>query len=96
MKGRELIFRIHAIERMAQRRVTVSDIQAALDQGQRIEEYPNDHPFPSALVYYQCGTRLLHVVVAENTLENQAIIITVYEPDTETWEPDFRTRKARS
>lgn len=38
--------------------------------------------------------RRLHVVVARDTGENELIVITVYEPDPEQWEGDFRRRKA--
>jgi hypothetical protein len=35
----------------------------------------------------------MHVVVAHNLSENELIVITVYEPDPELWEADFRRRK---
>lgn len=93
MSARRVIFRVHAIQRMAQRQISVSDVRRVVDDGERIEEYPDDKPFPSALVFGRCGSRPLHVVVADNFDDNQVIVITVYEPDLEKWEPDFRTRK---
>ena len=43
----------------------------------------------SALV----GTRPLHVVVAYNAQDDEAIIITAYEPDAAQWDSTFKRRK---
>lgn len=93
MSARRLIFRVHAIQRMAQRHVSVADVRQVLEDGERIEEYPDDKPYPSALVLGWSNSRALHVVVADNFEDNEAIVITVYEPGSEKWERDFRTRK---
>ena len=93
MSARRLIFRVHAIQRMAQRQVPVADVRQVLEDGERIEEYPDDKPFPSALILGWSDSRALHVVVADNFEDNEAIVITVYEPDPEKWEQGFRTRK---
>lgn len=46
----KLVFRVHAVRRMAERRVTVDEVRAALVQGETIEDYPDDTPYPSRLV----------------------------------------------
>ncbi|MFN3477111.1 MAG: DUF4258 domain-containing protein [Candidatus Methylomirabilales bacterium] len=61
--------------------------------GEVIEEYPNDTPYPSRLVLGWRGARPLHVVVADNPDSQETVVITVYEPDPEQREPDFRRRK---
>ena len=33
------------------------------------------------------------IVVADNTNDSENIVITVYEPDPEEWEADFKRRK---
>lgn len=38
------------------------------------------------------GERPIHVVVAD-TGESETIVITVYEPDPELWEPGFERKK---
>ena len=48
----------------------------------------------SRLVLGWRGARTLHVVVAENTVDNEWIVITAYEPDPAQWETDFKRRKA--
>ncbi|MEX2381742.1 MAG: DUF4258 domain-containing protein [Opitutales bacterium] len=86
-----LIFRVHAIQRMAQRGISVDDVRQALDTGEIVEDYPNDFPYPSALVLGWIEQRPLHIVTA--TAPEKRIIITVYEPDPARWKPGFTRRK---
>lgn len=44
-----LIFRVHAIQRMFQRGISKDDVRSVLESGRLIEEYPDDHPYPSRL-----------------------------------------------
>ena len=89
----ELIFRVHALRRMFERRISIDDVNAVIDSGETIEDYRDDRPYPSRLVLGWRGARPLHVVVADNLSENELIVITVYEPDPELWGADFRKRK---
>ncbi len=61
--------------------------------GETIEDYPTDLPYPSRLVLGWRGPRPIHVVVADNINDGENIVITVYEPDPEEWEADFKRRK---
>lgn len=90
-----LIFRVHAIQRMYQRRISVEDVKYVLATGEAIEEYPNDTPYPSRLVSGRCGSRFLHVVAAFNKESDEEIIVTVYEPHVGRWEGDYKGRKKR-
>jgi hypothetical protein len=63
--------------------------------GQVIENYPDDAPYPSALVLGFARDRPVHVVVALDTSAPEAHIITVYEPSPDEFEPDSRTRRKR-
>jgi len=90
---KKLIFRVHAVQRMFQRRISEEDVRFVLDTGEMIEEYPEDTPYPSRLILGEREKRPLHVVAAENTLSKETIVITVYEPDPDQWEPGFRRRK---
>jgi hypothetical protein len=89
----KLVFRVHALRRMFERQLSVEDVEAVIDSGETIEDYPDDTPYPSRLVLGWRGARPMHVVVAHNLSENELIVITVYEPDPELWEADFRRRK---
>lgn len=87
-----IIYRAHAIERMAQRNVTTDEVREVVESGETIKTYPDDTPYPSRLVLGFPDGRPLHVVVADDDEDDQAIIITVYEPDPELWSDDFRER----
>ena len=90
---KRLIFRVHAVQRMFERRVTVDNVRHVLATGETIEHYPDDTPYPSRLVLGWCESRPLHVVVAENQVMREIIVVTVYEPDGAQWESDFRRRR---
>ncbi|MEA3350630.1 MAG: DUF4258 domain-containing protein [Chloroflexota bacterium] len=89
----KIIFRIHAIQRMFERSVTEADIRDVLTNGETIENYPNDTPYPSRLVLGWRCNRPMHVVVANNVEENQWIVVTVYEPTPARWGANFKRRK---
>jgi hypothetical protein len=78
---------------MFERSIDETDVKAVLEQGEVIEDYPNDQPYPSQLILGWRGTRPLHVVAANHKADEETIIITVYEPDPEQWTTDFRRRK---
>lgn len=57
-----------------------------------LESYEHDEPYPSVLLFGRTvENRPIHVVCAYESQEDQAIVITVYEPDPNRWE-DFRRR----
>ncbi len=89
----KITFRIHAIQRMFERNVTEIDIRNVLMNGELIENYPNDTPYPSRLMLGWDEDRPLHVVVADNAKEDEWVVITVYEPNLNLWESDYRRRK---
>ena len=88
-----IIFRIHAIQRMFERRVSAENVRQILRSGEIIEDYSDDMPHPGGLVSGRRGNRPLHVVMAENKQENELVVITVYEPDPSQWKARFRSRK---
>ena len=45
-----LVFRVHAIRRMFERKISVADIRQVLGAGEVIEAYPDDKPYPSRLL----------------------------------------------
>ena len=60
--------------------------------GEIIEQYPDDYPFPSCLIFgYSVDNRIIHVVMSDEGTGSRTI--TVYFPDPEKWESDYRTRK---
>jgi len=88
----KIVYRTHALERMFQRRIQSFEVRTTLENGETIEDYSNDKPYPSRLVLGRSGNRPIHVVVAENTEDDEWIVITVYVPDPALWNSDFRRR----
>ena len=87
-----IIYRTHALVRMFQRRIRVEDVRGVLVNGETIEDYPDDVPYPSRLILGWRGGRPLHVVAAYNDADGETIVITVYDPDSALWSEDYRRR----
>lgn len=93
MSETRLVFRVHAVQRMFERRIRIDDVIHVLDTGDVIESYPDDEPYPSRLVLGWRHRRPIHVVAAYHAADNETIIITVYEPDPALWDETFRRRR---
>ena len=93
MTSRQIIFRIHAIERMFERRISDENVRRVLQPGEMIEDYSDEMTYPGGLMLGKHGKRPLHVVVADNTSEDEAIVITVYEPNPAQWKSGSKDRK---
>jgi hypothetical protein len=78
---------------MRQRHIDEEDIRHVVTTGEVIEDYPGTFPFPCRLVMGWCGSRCLHIVVADNKDAQEIIVITAYEPDPLEWELDLKKRK---
>lgn len=87
-----LIFRVHALRRMFERRITVEDVRAVVTDGEVIHDYPDDTPYPSRLVLGWQDKRPLHVVVAEDRDSGILVVVTAYEPDSVQWDAGFKRR----
>ncbi len=83
----------HALERMAERGITRTDVKTVLTEGQRIEDYPDAYPLPAALFLGWRDDGPLHVVAAYDVATTKAYVITTYTPSEELFEPDFQTRR---
>ena len=77
------------MERILERGISRQDVFNVLLTGEEIEEYINDTPFPSALLFGWKGNEPIHVVVALDSIGQQGYIVTVYRPDLEQFNPDF-------
>ena len=85
----------HASERSRQRGIFAKDIRNAVMTGEIIEDYPNDFPFPSCLVYGKSlDGKGIHVCISDEGESSR--IITAYIPSLEKWETDLKTRKEAS
>ena len=92
-RSSKLVFRTHALRRMFERRISVDDVRLVVTEGETIEEYPDDTPYPSRLVLGWPAGRPVHVVVADNAQERESIVTTTYQPDAAQWEVGFKRRR---
>lgn len=73
--------------------ISDSEIHQAISQGETIETYPEDTPYPSALLHGTTdASRPLHAVCAYDEEGDRLIVVTVYEPSRERW-LDYRRRR---
>lgn len=93
MNSLPLVFRIHAVQRMFERKISEESVKQVLQSGEMIEDYSDEMPRPGGLMLGRRGNRPLHVVMTENERENELIVITVYEPKLSHWKPGFKARK---
>jgi hypothetical protein len=89
----KIIFLVHAVERMFERRVSARNLAQALSSGETIEDYSAEMPEPGRLILGFQGQRPFHVVTSENPETSETTIITVYIPDPRRWTKDFKRRK---
>lgn len=62
------------------------EVYQALLDGKIIEEYPEDEPYPSYLVYGRTTARRpLHILCAYSGDDDLVVIVTVYQPDPKKW-----------
>lgn len=85
-----LVYRVHAVRRMAERGIREEDVARIIVDGKEIESYPEDEPYPSRLLLGWVEGRPIHVVMAQ--ADREIIVITVYEPDPALWEAGFERR----
>ena len=93
MINQRIVFRVHAIQRMFERKISAGNVRQVLQSGEMIEDYSEDMTHPGGLVSGKRGQRYFHVIMAENTEDRELVVITVYEPDPFQWKPGFRDRK---
>lgn len=85
----------HADEEAQTDYLSLDEIFFTVLQGEIIEEYPIDKPYPSCLIYGDNSIgEPIHSVWAYNPKTKWAVLITVYRPDPERW-IDWRTRRRK-
>ena len=93
-KSENIIISLHGHLRLNERNISVDDVMNAIENGEIIEQYPEDFPFPSCLILgISVQKQYIHVVVSMN--EGMIYLITAYVPSPDKWESDWKTRKER-
>ncbi|MBO4320817.1 MAG: DUF4258 domain-containing protein [Treponema sp.] len=94
-KSENIVITLHGQLRLNERKISVDDVMNAINNGEIIEQYPKDFPFPSCLILgITVANNYIHVVVS--MVENKIYLITAYIPSLDKWEPDLKTRKETS
>lgn len=93
MNKPKIVFRVHAIQRMFERKISVQNVSHVLQSGETIEDYSAEMHEPSRLILGFQGKRPFHIVTSENLKTSEITIITVYVPDPEKWNKDFTSRR---
>lgn len=85
----------HADEEAQNDNLSFEEVYYSVKKGEIIEDYPNDKPYPSCLIYGRnVKQEPIHSVWAYNEENGWAVLITVYKPDPERW-IDFKLRKKK-
>ncbi|MCC5904624.1 MAG: DUF4258 domain-containing protein [Balneolaceae bacterium] len=85
-------FTRHAVMQMFEREISVDDVKKVVTEGEIIQSYPNDKPYPSVLILGFINKRPIHTVVASEQTLGECIIVTAYQPSAKVWEDDFKKR----
>ena len=83
----------HILERMMERDISREIVKKVLLTGEIVEDYPEDKPYPSGLFFGMIGGVPFHVVAALDPIGGYCFIITVYRPDLEHFESNYKTRR---
>lgn len=73
--------------------IATNVVEDIIKEGEVIASYPNDAPFPSALVLGFDEGRPVHVVVGRDAGARLCHVVTVYHPDPDVWSDNFKTRR---
>ena len=87
------MFRVHAVQRMFERKISAKKVLETVKNGEIIEDYSVEMSEPARLILGLQGKHPFHVVASENPATDEIIIITVYIPDPNLWSKDFRNRR---
>ena len=90
----KILWTEHVALRLRERKIKRIDVITCIQNGEIIEQYPDDMPFPSCLILgvFVFG-KPLHVVCGLNPGVN-CYIITAYYPTLDNWGSDYKIRKA--
>ena len=85
----------HADQEVLADDLTFDEILVSVLRGEIIEDYTQDKPYPSCLIYGQAfAGNPVHSVWAYNPETRWAVLVTVYRPDPGRW-IDWRERRPR-
>lgn len=94
-EGARILWSRHGITELVNEGWDRALVEDGLQTSEVIEDYPTLHrPLPNCLVLgWLANGDPFHAVVAIDEENDRLIVVTVYEPSSEEWEDDSRTRK---
>ena len=95
IKEEKYEWRKHTLIRLNERNIAQVKVLEVILNGEVIEDYSDDTPYPSCLMLGWISSKPYHVVVAMDEKVPRAFIITAYEPSSEKFTSDFKTRRKK-
>ena len=89
-KIENIVMTQHSRIRLVERGILINDIVKAIDNGEIIEDYEDDYPFPSCLILGKSEEKAIHICASIN--DNNIYLITAYIPDENRWTDGFKKR----
>ncbi len=89
-----VVLTYHVFEKLRSVDMTLAELELLLGDGEVIEEDHRTDTELEELVLISEWSRPLHLVVIVDEARSEERIVTVYEPDSALWSPDFRTRRS--
>ena len=89
-----MLFLPHAVMQMSrpERMITADEVRHVVDDGELVEDYPEDRRGHSCLLLGRGEDgRAVHVVCSPK--DEFLAVITAYLPSADAWQEDFRTRR---
>ena len=83
----------HAIKNALERGIDLKDALEIVRHGEIIKKYLDTKPHPCYLLLGYRGDKPIHVVVAKEEVTEECWLITVYYPDPDVWNEDFKSKK---
>ena len=76
----------HADEEANNELISLKMARESVSTGEIIEQYPNDKPYPSCLIFSRLENGdPIHTIWAFNKEMNSSVLITMYRPDPQKW-----------
>ena len=96
IRSRRIRITDHADEETQADDLIFDEVFISVFQGEIIEKYRDDKPFPSCLIYGDTfNGNPVHSVWAYNKENQWAVLITVYRPDPQRW-INWRKRRPKN
>ena len=81
--------------RLRQRGIDAESLRNAISSLEIIEAYPDDKYLPSFLLRGEIEQAVFHAQIATDVEGNNVRVVTMYSPDPNEWDEEFRKRRTK-